>query len=185
MRRRVQGTQPYNDVVIGCASLKYFHQNSATLPNPKSRTRCESHRAQNRLVTPHHSRSSCPINAGAADRLLPNPPCRPVHRDLLARPTIRFRPWAAQFVSTSTISARRPAAARWLLNSIQSWAQTTRNWAAQKSSAKLSSRPTEMRLRTTLNHHFLPHASHTRLSGASSARLQPYRSAPIIIFCHG
>ena len=43
---QLTGTQPFNDVVIGCASLKYFQQNSATLPKPKSKAECESQRAE-------------------------------------------------------------------------------------------------------------------------------------------
>lgn len=45
-QREFLNTQPFNDVVIGCASLKYFQQNSATLPKPIRKAECESQDAE-------------------------------------------------------------------------------------------------------------------------------------------
>ena len=76
----VRGTQPFNDVVIGCASLKYFQQNSATLPTQNPR-RAVNHTRAPKCPRPRHSASF----AFLVPSFLPSPLtacCRICHVDL-------------------------------------------------------------------------------------------------------
>ena len=180
---QLTGTQPFNDVVIGCASLKYFQQNSATLPKPKSKAECESQRAE---IVSSLRKIACVVPLYA---LLPMTFCRRAkHARLSPRacPT-QLSELFAQSAPDRKNQRHRPRtgpSARATWNCGTASAQTVGKMAADIRATKASHMPAETQRHTTPNHRFATHAARTR-SIYHLLSLQLFSAAPpIMIFCH-